>query len=455
MADSQLRICTLNCWGLAVVSKYRKERVAAIAQALSDSSYDIVALQELWVYSDYELVKAKVVHRFPYAKFFHGGALGAGLVFLSRFPIVGATSHPYSLTGSPLDALGGDWFVGKAAVSVLLAHPILGQLQVFNTHLYARGGESGPEYLRAHRLVNAWELAKLVRQSAEGGRYVISVGDFNSVPTSFPVAIIKDHSGLRDAWADTHPNAPETASPNMAPLDAIHTFGVTADSPLNTYSAGKPLDGYARQFMGKRLDYVLYRPPIHSLGSSRSPVLEPMQSDVVFTEHVPGKLYSFSDHFGLEATFSIKLPGGQPGDVNNLSDIEAPAPAPDNLTENPSQEVSLARNLEPNPHPGLSDVSITTLIQALTTCYRLSRSSSRFHLSLFFGSLFAVIGLIIGSAWLPYSWINPIFLLATTALAWLATTMLYVGFLYENYEANTLVNIIEELELYRGNIRSD
>jgi sphingomyelin phosphodiesterase 2 len=138
---------------LRIVSKYRKERVAAIAQALSDSSYDIVALQELWMYSDYELVKAKVAHKLPYAKYFHGyvpsvsretrkisdctsrGALGAGLVFLSRFPIMSATVHPYSLNGSPLDVIGGDWFVGKAAVSVLLAHPILGQLQVFNTHV--------------------------------------------------------------------------------------------------------------------------------------------------------------------------------------------------------------------------------------------------------------------------------------------------------------------------------
>jgi len=53
------------------VSKDRKERIAAIAQAFSDSSYDIVALQELWVYSDYELIKAKMADKFQYAKFFH------------------------------------------------------------------------------------------------------------------------------------------------------------------------------------------------------------------------------------------------------------------------------------------------------------------------------------------------------------------------------------------------
>ena len=48
---------------------------------------------------------------------------------------MGATSHPYLLAGSPLDVTEGDWFAGKSAVSVLLGHPILGQLQVFNTHV--------------------------------------------------------------------------------------------------------------------------------------------------------------------------------------------------------------------------------------------------------------------------------------------------------------------------------
>ena len=71
---------------MLVVAKYRKERIAAIAQALGDSSYDIVALQELWVYSDYELIKAKVVNKFPYAKFFRGyvyAAVGKPKIYLT------------------------------------------------------------------------------------------------------------------------------------------------------------------------------------------------------------------------------------------------------------------------------------------------------------------------------------------------------------------------------------
>ncbi len=65
----------------------------------------------------------------------YSGALGAGLVIFSRFPIITATLHPYSLNGSPLDVGAGDWFVGKAAASIILAHPILGEVQVFNTHV--------------------------------------------------------------------------------------------------------------------------------------------------------------------------------------------------------------------------------------------------------------------------------------------------------------------------------
>lgn len=90
-----------------------------------------------------------------------------------------------------MDVIAGDWFVGKAASSVVVVHPVLGEVEVFNTHvslvilqsvylaespadmaqLFAKGGADGT----AHRLINAWEFAKLARMSAEKGRYVIAV----------------------------------------------------------------------------------------------------------------------------------------------------------------------------------------------------------------------------------------------------------------------------------------
>ena len=63
------------------------------------------------------------------------GALGAGLAILSRYPIIMASIRPYSLNGRPLEVAKGDWFVGKAAASVVIQHPILGEVEIFNTHV--------------------------------------------------------------------------------------------------------------------------------------------------------------------------------------------------------------------------------------------------------------------------------------------------------------------------------
>ena len=119
------------------------------------------------------------------------------------------------------------------------------------------------------------------------------------------MSIIEDYSGPRDGWAKTHPNTPAAFPQDMQPVDTVHTFGITADSPINTYSAGNPLDDYAIQFQGKRFGCVLSRPPIYLSLSSRMQVLEPTESEVVFTGRVPGKTHSFSDHFGVEATFTV------------------------------------------------------------------------------------------------------------------------------------------------------
>ncbi|KAI0652406.1 Endonuclease/exonuclease/phosphatase [Trametes meyenii] len=439
MSDSRLSLLTFNCWGLKYVSKHRKERVVAIAEALATSEHDVITLQELWVFADFEYVRDAVFKKLPYSKFFYSGALGAGLVIFSRFPIVAATIHPYSLNGSPIDVAAGDWFVGKAAASIVFAHPLLGQVQVYNTHLFAKGGDEGAEYQKAHRLVNAWEFAKLARQSAELGRYVIAAGDFNSVPPSLPMSIIRDHAGLTDAWVTTHPNAPDPSpSSPPTPLDAIRIHGVTADSPLNSYSAGKPLEPLARKFQGKRLDYVFYRPPASHPADPRKPVLRPIGTRVVLTERVPGYDFSFSDHFGLEATFTIDMPEGS-------EDLGPSALRRDSL--------SLPSAGKPQPPVSSQDISpdsITQTLLSLTSRYRYAQAQGRTQLTIFAVCIAFLLAIIIGSAWFPRSWINPIFMVVTVALAWLATTMLYIGFVYGNWEVNALTNIIEELELYRG-----
>ncbi|KAI6047860.1 Endonuclease/exonuclease/phosphatase [Pisolithus marmoratus] len=409
-----IRVATLNCWGLKYVSKDRHERIAAIADAFSNSDHDIIALQELWVEGDYNTIRSAVSHRLPYAKRFLSGALGAGLAIFTRWPVISTSVTPYSLNGEPIDVAGGDWFVGKAVGSVIIMHPILGRVQVFNTHLYAKGGEDGPEHKRAHRLVNAWEFAKVVRQAAELGNYVIAMGDFNSVPSSLPIQVILDHAGLFDAWTACH-NHVSPPSEVISPVDGVVKYGITADSPLNSYRGPNPsLDPLVRMYQGKRLDYILFRRPSHPLVSSPMRKLECQDSKVIFTTPIPRNNCSFSDHFGMEATFVIS--------TASIWAMEA------------------------------SEMSLTTfsaVLGALQAAYRISLARSRRELMTFALCILVLLVLTFGSARLAVPWVNPILVLFTIAITWLATTMLYEGYIFGNWERRALHGTLEELELHK------
>lgn len=237
------------------------------------------------------------------------------------------------------------------------------------------------------------------------------------------MTLIRDHAALSDSWAVTHPQSNDTSS-IPPPPEAILKFGVTADSPLNTYSAGKPLDPTARKYWGKRLDYIFYRQPKWRDGKPGNalPILKCVDCRVVLTEKVPGEQFSFSDHFGLESTLEIFDP--------------QPAASEDPLSQVPEQTE-------------LSNAAISTTIQALASCYTFSRHRARRELTVFGLCLLLLVGVIIGSSWLPHAWINPIFILFTVVVAWAATTMLYEGFLYGNWECNALMNTIEELEIHK------
>jgi sphingomyelin phosphodiesterase 2 len=252
-------------------------------------------------------------------------------------------------------------------------------------------------------------------------------GDLNSIPATLPITVIQEHAGLSDSWLVTHPDG-GASSPATTPLDAIVKHGVTADSPLNTYSAGKPLDGHASRFLGKRLDYILYRQPIRL--NEKCPVIKASECKVVMTSKVPGYDVSFSDHFGVEATLEID----GPDEYESTSVWRSPA-SPNTSSMLPPSE--------------LSSASTATVIQALTACYRFSRRRARRELTIFGLCLLLLFAITVGTAWLPHTWIDPIFCLLTIFIAWLATTMLYEGFLYGNWECNALMNVIEELEIYQ------
>lgn len=233
--------------------------------------------------------------------------------------------------------------------------------------------------------------------------------------------IIREHAGLFDAWSESH-SQDDISSASRTPEDAVDRYGVTADSPLNVYSAGKDLEPIARRHFGKRLDYVFYRHPTEKHLVDR-PMLKCTQSRVVFTEKVPGSDFSYSDHFGLEAIIEIVAPYETEPHTQHHSTFRRPS--------------------------ALADDVLDRFMQALTGWYRIAQDRSRKELYTFAACIVGLIALCIGSAWLPLSWIGPIFILVVVLLSWLGTTMLYAGFIYGNWERRALMNVIEELELIR------
>ncbi|KAG9125421.1 phospholipase C type enzyme [Ceratobasidium sp. 392] len=336
--ESRIRVLTFNCWGLRFVSQHRLARINAIAERILNAApaYDIVALQELWLKSDHALVAEAVAPVLPHSTVFYSGAFGSGLSLFSRFPIEQAQMHPFALAGDPIDVLGGDWFVGKGVAAATVAHPVLGHIEILTSHMFARGGETGTVLQQAHRLVGAWEYSQLIRRAAQLGRYVIVAGDFNAVDGSAPLEFIRAHAKVQDAWWATHnmsspavpmfpsvplPLPPAKQESATSALTAIHEYGVTADSPLNSWSAGKPLDTVARRHLGKRLDYVLYRgPDVQSEWE-----LVATEAKVVMTERMPDLGVSLSDHFGVEVELEL-IPYGVSTSTSEFEVANAPLP---------------------------------------------------------------------------------------------------------------------------------
>jgi sphingomyelin phosphodiesterase 2 len=75
---------------------------------------DVLMLQEVWVAADVELLRqAGAEGGLPHSFQFLSGAVGSGLLLLSRFRIVQAAFHPFTARGDPFAVTQGDFFAGK------------------------------------------------------------------------------------------------------------------------------------------------------------------------------------------------------------------------------------------------------------------------------------------------------------------------------------------------------
>lgn len=340
-------------------------------------------------------------------------------------------------------------------------------------------------------------------------RAKLQTGDFNSQPFSVPIAIMRSQGGLSDSFLETHPGANDIR-PSVSPEDALQHLGMSCDSPLNTWSHGKPIPGHITAQGGKRLDYIFYRQPAPAIrrpvfpdngngaGPSRSssanaeadseeqtaedvPVLRCSASEIVLTDIVPGQTYSYSDHFGLFSTFVVDQPrrsGAQgPASVVDpraasiedddrsstrqlISPIDTRPPGKADLSSKttaslayaPSRSESMGR--PSSSHRGRPEV-IRSAMTTLNAYTALSRKTAKLHLRISVGSLALLVALAVGSAWQPKSYIQPIFTVVAGVIGAVAATTLYFGFLWGRWEEGLLLETLEQMDIELKTLTSD
>lgn len=247
------------------------------------------------------------------------------------------------------------------------------------------------------------------------------MGDLNTQPHSALIQNLLAHGSLNDSFAQTHDIPPPLLSPEhlaLTPVEALHAYGITCDSPLNSYSAPK-LAKKARTDEvvvrgGKRLDYVLYRSPETSEGT-----LAAETAKVTFISPVAGLGCSYSDHFGLEVTLSL-LP---------LSATHSLAGRP--LLVAPTW------------------IAVGPLLRChslLASAYAHSLASSRKQLQLLGLAILLIPVIAIAASFEPLRYLSWIFVLLGVADGAVGATMLYSGFVGGRWEAGSLRNVLGEME---------
>ncbi|XP_076055395.1 neutral sphingomyelinase [Oratosquilla oratoria] len=120
----EIKVLTLNVWGIPGISKNRKARIEAISSQLASGPdlYDFVFLQELWSKDDYRFIADKVSRVLPYSHPFYSGVLGSGIVVFSKAPFTDIHFHAFSLNGYAHAITHGDWWGGKGVGMCRVTH---------------------------------------------------------------------------------------------------------------------------------------------------------------------------------------------------------------------------------------------------------------------------------------------------------------------------------------------
>ncbi|GJQ65296.1 hypothetical protein Trydic_g7416 [Trypoxylus dichotomus] len=235
-----LKVLTLNCWGLPVVAKNRKQRIEAIAETIADSHYDVVCLQEVWLDKDFTFIKEKVKSSLPFSHYFYSGVTGSGVCVLSKYQIQEAFFHRWPVNGYIHKIQHGDWFGGKGVGLCCLKVKEF-KINIYSAHLHAEYNRNCDEY-QAHRVLQAYDTAQFIQLTSGSCNLVVLAGDLNTEPEDLAYRILLNISGCKDSYVEVKSeNGPG--------------FG-TNETCENSYT---PKSLVKKGYQGKRIDYIMYR----------------------------------------------------------------------------------------------------------------------------------------------------------------------------------------------------
>ncbi|XP_053599565.1 putative neutral sphingomyelinase [Plodia interpunctella] len=271
--ELQLSIFTLNCWGIPVVSKNRKERMEAISKYLLSGAHNIVCLQEVWSENDYLFIKENLKNELPYSHYFYSGVLGSGLCMFSKWEIQDVFFHQWPLNGYIHKIHHGDWFGGKG-VGLCRIKCQDRLINVYCTHLHAEY-HTDDIYL-AHRVLQAYSTAEFVKLTTYPADVSILAGDLNTGPGDLSFRMLTQLPQLLDPFDLKC----EESNPTVRKATG------TCDNANNSYSDKKMVKTAPE---GKRIDHILF----HVNSNVEASVVNfgnPLE------DRVPNQPFSYSDH---------------------------------------------------------------------------------------------------------------------------------------------------------------
>ncbi|OEJ86058.1 Inositol phosphosphingolipids phospholipase C [Hanseniaspora osmophila] len=438
-----LKLLTFNTWGLKYVSKFRKERLRAIADKLAgldtgvplkeeqtftgssfDSQnetldYDVVALQEIWCQEDWDYLVMRTKQIYPFQRWFSSGILtGPGLAILSKIPIEETFLYRFPVNGRPSAFWRGDWYVGKSlSVTILQSTSKDSKICLMNSHMHAPYAAQGDAAYYCHRSCQSWDISKMIKLYREAGYYVILVGDLNSKPGTLPYRFMTTEGGLTDSWELYHTRADGSSTSHslqeietMKTIDQIKYGGCTCDSTLNTWRASRlPTEAC-------RLDYAL----VDGLK------FQALSCGVAFTERIPS-IGSYSDHFAYTVTLQLVSPD-QPLQMGPMTPK--------------FKDEELTHMLSLNRLKNYDD-----MLYVLNDYFETAYWQKRWRITHFFASVVFLVIMVIITTFTSNraGWSSVLILLASCVVAITGLTNGFIGFLFGQKEIRALKEVEQEV----------